>query len=169
MERRVTTRSCHGQRTTGPTRTLLAALSLALTLAACSDDTAHALCDAVDGIADAHDEAASALSQEPRPAEAATSYRTLSTRYADAADALDDQQAVESTAEVASLYRQGAGVFEQHDDADRQQFEQLTQESETLSSLQGRMTGGEPLGFSPRAWREIDATCDVAIDPPADR
>lgn len=160
-------------RPTGTTRTLLAPLSAAMLLAACSGDTAHALCDAVNRIDEARDESARTLHlhQEPRAAEVSASYRKLSAGYADAADALDDQQAAESTVEVASLYRQSAAIFAQHEDADREQLEQLTEESETLRALRERVTGAEPLGFVPRAWREIDATCDVdaTVDPPADR
>jgi hypothetical protein len=133
-----------------------------LILASCATET-DALCDGVEQIVDIRAEIL-----RPDPVEIAERYRELALGYAEVARALDDEDAVETTFELAQLYDQSATVLDDHADADRDRLDELFAESETLVSLDQRMTTGEALGFTRPAWEEIDERCDIPVDPRAE-
>ena len=130
--------------------------SLALTSCAETD----ALCDGVEQLAEIR-----AGTPPSDPVEIAEQYRELALGYAEVAATLEDEEATESTFQLAELYDQSATVLDDHADADPDRLDELFAESEILVSLDQRMTTGEAMGFTRRAWEEIDDRCDISVDP----
>lgn len=132
--------------------------SLALTSCAETD----ALCDGVEQLAEIR-----AGTPPSDPVEIAEQYRELALGYAEVAATLEDEEATQSTFQLAELYDQSATVLDDHADADPDRLDELFAESEILVSLDQRMTTGEAMGFTRRAWEEIDDRCDLSVDPRA--
>lgn len=118
------------------------------------------LCTSVDRVVEIHAEI-----PRPDPTAIAERYRDLSEAYAIAAGALGDDQAAESTSELAAWFDQGTGILDEHADADRERLDELFEETDVLVALEERMAIGEVLGFTSRAWDEIDSRCEAPIDP----
>ncbi|MFP3883046.1 MAG: hypothetical protein ACLFRT_03640 [Actinomycetota bacterium] len=146
--------------------TLVAVLSI---LGACGPGAGpDNMCEAVADLAEIRAEVSRTLygASEPDPVEVAHAYREQATRYHHIAGYLAAPEAVKSTRDLASMFERGAALFE---DADQDDLENIVSESAVLRSLERRMTGQNPLGFSSRAWQEIDARCDVPVDTTADQ
>jgi hypothetical protein len=134
-----------------------------LVLTACAAQPA--LCGAVEEVAASHDTMARELRDDVDAAIVAVRYDDLAATYEVVADMLDGRSARESTHELASLFARGAELAEEHEETSAREFEQILTESDVHQRLRERMAGPHPMGFSEDAWTEIEADCDIPVDP----